>query len=130
MAKSFDYLIIAFYLIAVALFGILAGGSQKSVKDYFLGTKSVPWILVCFSIVAAGTNSLTFIPIHGLAYLTNLNFLQLAIGYALGCIFVIIYFLPSYFKEELSTAYAFFENRFGVKTRKLASIVFICFFIA
>ncbi|GAB6282268.1 MAG: sodium:solute symporter [Ignavibacterium sp.] len=120
-----DYIIIVVYLIAIALWGILIGGKQKTAKDYFLGAKKVPWWAVCFSIVAAETSTLTFISIPGLAYITNLNFLQLTFGYLLGRIIVAFVLLPAYFKGELSTAYSFLENRFGYKTRSFAAIVFM-----
>lgn len=125
MDRTFDYVIIVAFLIGVALFGILKGGKQKSIEDYFLGSKSIPWWAVCFSIVAAETSTLTFISIPGLAYLTNLNFLQVTFGYLIGRILIAKFFLPSYFSGDLSTAYAFLENRFGVKTRSFASIVFL-----
>jgi len=123
--RTLDYVIIVVYLIGVALFGIISGGKQKSAKDYFLGTKAVPWWVVCFSIVAAETSALTFISIPGLSYLTNLNFIQLAVGYLIGRIIVARYFLPSYFKGEIDTAYAFLGNRFGIKTRRFSSIIFL-----
>jgi SSS family transporter len=113
------------YLITVALIGSLSGGKQKNTKDYFMGGKNVPWWAVSFSIVAAETSSLTFISIPGLAYLTNLNFLQLTIGYLIARIFVALFFLPSYRKGELATAYTFLENRFGTKIRRYASSVFL-----
>lgn len=120
-----DYLIIVIFLIGVAVLGAVSGGKQKSVKDYFLGSKVVPWWAVCFSIVAAETSTLTFISIPGLAYLTNLNFLQVTVGYLLGRIVVAFIFLPAYSKGDLKTAYSFLENRFGGKTRSFASIVFL-----
>lgn len=125
MDKSIDFIIIGLYLIGVAVFGVFAGGKQKSVKDYFLGSSSVPWWAVCFSIVAAETSTLTFISIPGLAYLTNLNFIQVTIGYLIGRIIIAVFFLPQYYKGELSTAYAYLENRFGRKTRSFASVVFL-----
>ncbi len=124
-ASEIDYLIVAVYLIAVAVFGKISGGKQKSVKEYFIGSKEVSWWIISFSIVAAETSTLTFISIPGLAYLTNLNFLQLTFGYLIGRILVAIFFLPAYHKGELSTAYAYLENRFGKKTRSFASIVFL-----
>lgn len=123
--STLDILIIIIYLIAVALIGSLSGGKQKTTKDYFMGGKSVPWWAVSFSIVAAETSSLTFISIPGLAYLTNLNFLQLTIGYLIARVLVAIFFLPSYRKGELATAYTFLENRFGSTTRQYASSVFL-----
>ncbi|MFH0736040.1 MAG: sodium:solute symporter [bacterium] len=125
MERLLDYIIIAAYLIGIALIGVFSGGKQKSVKDYFLASDSVPWWAVSFAIVAAETSTLTFISIPGLAYLTNLNFLQLTFGYLIGRVIVAYFFLPSYFKGELNTAYAYLEGRFGTKTRRFASVVFL-----
>ncbi len=122
---TFDYIIVAVYLVGVALFGILRGGQPRSAQEYFLGKDEIPWWIVCFAIVAAETSTLTFISIPGLAYLTNLNFLQVTIGYLIGRIAVSALFLPAYFSGELSTAYAFLESRFGAKTRQFASITFL-----
>jgi solute:Na+ symporter, SSS family len=123
--KTLDYVIIVVFLIGTAAFGIISGGKQKTVKDYFLGSKEIPWWAVCFSIVAAETSTLTFISIPGLAYLTNLNFLQVTFGYLIGRIIVASILLPAYNKGELKTAYTFLENRFGGKTRSFASIIFL-----
>lgn len=122
---TLDYVVLFVYLLGVAAFGMLRGGKQQSAQDYFLGKDQIPWWVVCFSIVAAETSTLTFISIPGLAYLTNLNFLQLTFGYLLGRILISYLFLPAYYKGELSTAYAFLESRFGSKTRSFSSLVFL-----
>ena len=123
--STLDYAIIILYLIGISVFGKIIGGKQKTVKDYFIGSQEVPWWAISFSIVAAETSTLTFISIPGLAYLTNLNFLQLTFGYLIGRIIVAQIFLPAYYKGELSTAYSYLQNRFGNKTRSLASITFL-----
>ncbi len=123
--RLIDYIIIITYLVAIAVWGIFSGGKQRTARDYFLGAEKIRWWAVCFSIVAAETSTLTFISVPGLAYLTNLNFLQVALGFLLGRIIVAKYFLPAYFKGELKTAYTFLETRFGGKTRSFASIVFL-----
>lgn len=105
--------------------GITIGGKQKNIRDYFLGSDNIPWWAVCFSIVAAETSTLTFISIPGLAYLANLNFLQVAFGFLIGRFVVAYLFLPAYFKGDLQTAYSYLENRFGNKTRSFASLTFI-----
>ena len=123
--STLDYIIIIVYLFVIAIFGKLSGGKQKTVKDYFIGSQEVPWWAISFSIVAAETSTLTFISIPGLAYLTNLNFLQLTFGYLIGRIIVAAFFLPAYYKGDLTTAYSYLENRFGKKTRSLASVTFL-----
>jgi SSS family solute:Na+ symporter len=123
--SSLDVIIIVLYLVGVAAFGILKGGRQKTAKDYFLSEKAIPWWAVCFAVVATETSALTFISIPGIAYVSNLNFLQLAIGYIIGRIIVSYFLLPKYFEGELLTAYAYLERRFGAKTKNFASSVFM-----
>ncbi|HUI29872.1 MAG TPA: sodium:solute symporter [Candidatus Acidoferrales bacterium] len=123
--KSIDYVIVFAYLIGVTIFGILTGGKQTSIKDYFVGGRKIPWLAVSFAIVATETSAITFISIPGLAYLTNLNFLQITIGYIIGRIAIAVLFLPSYYSGELVTAYEFLKSRFGDRTRNYASVVFL-----
>ncbi len=123
--KFVDYVIVLAYLIGVAVFGILTGGKQSSVKDYFVGGRKIPWLAVSFAVVATETSAITFISIPGLAYLTNLSFLQIAIGYIIGRVAIAFLFLPSYYRGELVTAYELLKTRFGDKTRNYASIVFL-----
>jgi len=120
-----DYAIVVFYLVGVALFGILFSGKQKNAQDYFLGSRKIPWWAVCFSIVATETSTLTFISIPGLAYITNMGFLQLAFGYLIGRIVIAFTLIPKYYSGNLDTAYHFLGKRFGEPMRKYSSITFI-----
>jgi solute:Na+ symporter, SSS family len=121
----FDTFIVIAYMAGITWFGIKIAGRQTSSKDYFLGGGKIPWWAVCFAIVATETSTLTFISIPGLAYLTNMNFLQLALGYFIGRAIVAWIILPSYFRGELGTAYAFLSQRFGAPMKNLASGVFM-----
>jgi SSS family transporter len=123
--RIIDFAVILLYLGIVLLFSFYYKKKGQTVKEYFLGAEDVPWWAVTFSIIAAETSTLTFISIPGLAYITNLNFLQVTFGYAIGRIIVSKYFLPAYFKGDLTTAYSFLEKRFGIKTRSIASVVFL-----
>jgi solute:Na+ symporter, SSS family len=120
-----DLIIVILYLVGVTAYGILKGGKQTSAKDYFVSEKAIPWWAVCFAIVATETSALTFISIPGVAYVGNLNFLQIAIGYILGRIVVSYFLLPKYFEGELLTAYAYLGRRFGANTKNFASSVFM-----
>jgi len=120
-----DYAIIFFYLLGVTIIGIYIGGKQKNAKDYFLGGKEMSWWSVGFSIVASETSTLTFISIPGLAYKSNMFFLQLVFGYFIGRLLVSVIFIPAYYKGNLETAYDFLGKRFGLSLRKFTSTVFI-----
>lgn len=120
-----DYLIVALYLAGVTLAGILISGRQRTSRDYFLGGKKLRWWSVGFSIVASETSTLTFISIPGLAYATNMSFLQVAFGYFVGRLLVSVIFIPKYYAGDLETAYDFLGKRFGLPLRKFTSTVFI-----
>ncbi|MBI2428334.1 MAG: sodium/solute symporter [Ignavibacteriales bacterium] len=120
-----DYVIVIVYLLGVTVIGMYIGRKQKSSKDYFLGGKEMSWWSVGFSIVASETSTLTFISIPGLAYKSNMHFLQLAVGYFIGRLLVSMIFIPAYYKGDLETAYDFLGKRFGMSLRKFTSSVFI-----
>ena len=120
-----DIVVIVTYLLGTTALGIWVGRRQKDAKDYFVAGRTIPWWAVMFSVVASETSALTFISIPGLAYTTNLGFLQVAAGYILGRIVVAYTLLPRYYEGELVTAYALLEKRFGLATRRFTSIVFM-----
>src|SRR3954466_5567756 len=122
---ALDFIVLIVYLIATTLLGIWLGRNQKDSKDYFVAGHAIPWWAVLFSVVATETSALTFISIPGLAYTTNLGFLQIAAGYLLGRIVVAYTLLPRYYQGNLVTAYALLEQRFGLATRRFTSIVFM-----
>src|SRR6266852_3765254 len=120
-----DYLIVALYLLGVVYFGVRSRKNQFSVTNYFLGGREMAWWSVGFSIVASETSTLTFISVPGLAYKSDMHFLQLAIGYFAGRLLVSIIFIPAYYKGRLETAYDFLGKRFGQSLRRFTSSVFI-----
>lgn len=122
---ALDFVVLIAYLIGTTLLGIWLGRDQKDSRDYFVASKTIPWWAVLFSVVATETSALTFISIPGLAYATDLGFLQIAAGYVLGRIVVAYTLLPRYYEGELVTAYALLEKRFGVSTRRFASVIFM-----
>src|SRR3954468_15455509 len=120
-----DFLVIGVYLVGITALGILVGRRQRDSKDYFVAGREIPWWAVMISVVASETSALTFISIPGLAYVGNLGFLQVAMGYLLGRIVVATVLLPRYYHGELVTAYTLLETRFGLATRRFTSIVFM-----
>ncbi|HLV27419.1 MAG TPA: sodium:solute symporter [Gemmatimonadales bacterium] len=123
--SALDAIVLIVYLIGTTALGVWLGRDQKDAKDYFVAGQKIPWWAVLFSVVATETSALTFISIPGLAYLTDLSFLQIALGYLLGRIVVAYTLLPRYYEGELVTAYSLLERRFGAATRRFASVVFM-----
>ena len=120
-----DFGIIAVYLIGITLFGLRFRKSQRTLRDYFLAGRDIPWWAISLSIVAAETSTLTIISMPGLAYDTNMTFLQVAIGYVVGRCVISFLLLPHYFRGDLYTAYELIERRFGPQLRSLTSALFL-----
>jgi SSS family solute:Na+ symporter len=123
--NSIDFAIIVVYLIGITLFGMRFRKRQRTLRDYFLAGRDIPWWAIALSIVAAETSTLTIISIPGLAYDTNLTFLQVVMGYVVGRFIISFVLLPHYFRGELFTAYELIEKRFGPHLRTLTSALFL-----
>src|SRR5436190_11448605 len=120
-----DFAIIAAYLVGITLFGLRFRKRQRTLRDYFLAGRDIPWWAIALSIVAAETSTLTIISIPGLAYDTNFTFLQVVLGYIVGRVIISFVLLPHYFKGDLYTAYELIEKRFGPHLRTLTSGLFL-----
>ena len=123
--NALDFTIIAIYLIGITLFGMRFRKRQRTLRDYFLAGRDIPWWAIALSIVAAETSTLTIISVPGLAYSTDMAFLQVAMGYIAGRIVISFLLLPHYFRGELFTAYELIERRFGTRLRTLTSGLFL-----
>jgi solute:Na+ symporter, SSS family len=120
-----DLAIIALYLAGITLFGLRFRKRQRSLRDYFLAGRDIPWWAIALSIVAAETSTLTIISIPGLAYDTNFTFLQVVMGYVVGRVVISFVLLPHYFRGDLYTAYELIERRFGRGLRSLTAGLFL-----
>jgi solute:Na+ symporter, SSS family len=120
-----DLIIVVLYLAGVTLFGARFRRQQHSIRDYFLGGRSAPWWALACSIVATETSTLTIISTPGIAYATNMAFLQLVIGYLVARVILCIILIPQYFRGEFYTAYQLLEKRFGARTKSTAASIFV-----
>src|SRR5438105_3180305 len=120
-----DLTIVALYLAGITLFGLRFRKKQRSLRDYFLADRNIPWWAIALSIVAAETSTLTIISIPGLAYATDFTFLQLVLGYLIGRVVISVVLLPHYFRGELVTAYQLMDRRFGRRLRSLTAGLFL-----
>src|SRR5262245_41353002 len=120
-----DFAIIAAYLVGITLFGLRFRKKQKSLRDYFLAGRDIPWWAIALSIVAAETSTLTVIGTPGIAYGGNFGLLQLVMGYLAGRVVISLLFIPQYFRGEMFTAYQLIDRRFGKTLHRITSGVFL-----
>src|SRR5215467_15186673 len=120
-----DWLVIVAYLLGIIALGVWFGKDQQNTRDYFLGSKNVPWWGIGLSIVAAETSALTIIGVPAMAYGGNIAFLQMILGYVIARIILAIVLVPHYFKGEIYSPYQLFANTFGPAARQAAGGFFL-----
>ncbi len=123
--QQVDFIVLFAYLILVVGISAWAGRRQTSASSFFLGDRNLPWWMVMFSVVATETSVLTFLSIPGVAYNSDLGFLQLAFGYIIGRWVIAQALLPHYFHEGIESTYEFIRNRWGSFVQRFASLVFL-----
>ena len=122
---TLDLLILGVYLAAVVALGARFSRRQATVRDYFLTDQQVPWWALLASIVATETSTVTLISVPGYAFGGDLTFLQLALGYIVGKIFVAVVLIPRFFQGNLLTAYQPISQRFGPLIGRLTAAIFL-----
>src|SRR5277367_4080520 len=122
-----DWAVILLYLGGIIVLGIWFGKDQRNTRDYFLGSRDIPWWGIGLSIVAAETSALTIIGVPAMAYGANgdLSFIQLIVGYVIARIILAIVLVPHYFKGEIYSPYQLFANTFGAPARQTAAGFFL-----
>jgi solute:Na+ symporter, SSS family len=120
-----DLVVVVVYLAAITAMGAHFGKSQHSLHDYFLGGRRLPWWAIAFSVVSAETSILTIISTPGIAYASDMGFLQLVFGYLVARVVVSFVLIPKYFAGELYTAYQLIEKRFGRPLKVFTAALFL-----
>ncbi len=120
-----DLTVILVYLAGITWFGVHFRQSQRTLRDYFLGGKTVPWWAIALSIVSAETSTLTVIGTPVLSFQGDFGFLQLVLGYLLARVVITTLFIPAYFRGEMYTAYELMRRRFGERIRRLTAATFL-----
>src|SRR4051812_7375004 len=120
-----DWTVIILYLLGIIGLGVWFGKDQRTTRDYFLGSKNIPWWGIGLSIVAAETSALTIISVPAMAYGTNIAFIQMVVGYVIARLILAIIMVPHYLKGEIYSPYQLLETAFGQSARKLAGGFFL-----
>lgn len=120
-----DWTIIVVYLLGIIALGVWFGKDQRNTRDYFLGSKNIPWWGIGLSIVAAETSALTIISVPAMAFGGNITFIQIIVGYVIARIILAAVMVPHYLKGEIYSPYQLLESSFGPSARRLAAGLFL-----
>ena len=121
-----DWSIVFGYLLLTTWVGHAMRGKQGTIKDFFLGGRSLPWPAVSGSIIATEISGVTFIGVPGTLFALHGDFtyLQWAAGSIIARIIVAAFFVKIYFQREIYSPYDYMGIRLGNGVKVLATIFF------
>lgn len=121
-----DWVVLFGYLGLCTWIGHLMSGTQATIRDFFLGGRSLPWPAVTGSIIATEISGVTFIGVPGTLFALegDFTYLQWAIGSILARFLVAKYLVPLYYEQEIYSPYDYMGRRLGRGAKKVATVLF------
>ncbi|ASO07271.1 SSS family transporter [Arenibacter algicola] len=122
---AIDWIILVGTLMFIVGYGVWRTKGSKNVTDYVLGGHDAKWWTIGLSVMATQASAITFLSTPGQAFHDGMGFVQFYFGLPLAMIIICLVFVPIYHRLNVYTAYEFLENRFDLKTRTLAALLFL-----
>jgi SSS family solute:Na+ symporter len=120
-----DWIVLFSTLVFIVVYGSWKTKGSKNVNDFIKGGSQAQWWTIGLSVMATQASAITFLSTPGQAFHSGMGFVQFYFGLPVAMIIICAVFIPIYHKLKVYTAYEFLENRFDLKTRSLAAILFL-----
>src|SRR5437899_8777092 len=123
--RAFDWVVVLAYVAWVVYDGLRRAKGTDKVDGYFLGNRTLPWWAIGLSVMATQMSAVTLTGTTGQAYTTGLRFIQFYFGLPVAMVILSLTVVPFFHRAKVYTAYEYLERRFDVRTRSLASFLFL-----
>ncbi len=119
------FVILLSYLAVVMYIGFRSTKKQKSLEDFFLAGRKVPWWAAGVSIITADMSAISYVGAPAWAFQKDLRLAVALFLFPVFMLLVVYLFIPVMARLKLFTIYEYLEKRFGLPSRLLASLMFI-----
>src|SRR5207248_7303561 len=123
--RLLDWVVVVAYVTWVIVDGLRRSKGTDKVDWYFLANRSLPWWAVGLSVMATQMSAVTIVGTTGQAYSTGLRFILFYFGLPIAMVILSLTVVPFFTRARVYTAYEYLERRFDVRTRSLASFLFL-----
>ncbi len=120
-----DYAIFIAYLALTVFVAMRASGSNRSMKDYFLAGRSVNSFIVALTVIAALFSGISYLAAPAEVYQNGIGFGLVHLSFFVATPVTTLWILPRIYNSRYFTAYHFFQDRFSLSVRLIASGLFI-----
>lgn len=123
--RPLDWLVVIAYLIWIVFDGLKRSRDTHELEGYFLAKRSLPWWAVGLSVMATQLSAITLVGTTGQGAADGMRFVQFYFGLPVAMIILSVTLVPFFYRARVYTAYEYLEQRFDVKTRTLAAVLFL-----
>lgn len=121
----FDWLIVALFLGTLMAIGYAFSRRNKDVEDYFVAGRSMPGWIVAIAATGTTISAGTFVGSPELGFNTDLTYVLNLLGSIVGGMVVAALIMPKLYKANTITIYGFIGDRFGEKSKRVNSAMFL-----
>ena len=123
--SGIDYGVLVAYFGLLIAMGLYFSKREKSTLTYFKAGKRIPGWAMGISLTVTSTSAISFISLTAKAFATDWLWFATTLFAFVGAILVYFFFLPFFARLDVTTAYEYLEERFGVVIRSLGGLLFL-----
>jgi Na+/proline symporter len=123
MLSSFLLVFIGYTLLVFAVTFVTSRRAGSAA--FYTGNRRSPWFAVAYGMIGASISGVTFISLPGNVMNENFYYLPMVFGFLLGYVCIALVLLPLYYRMNLTSIYAYLEQRFGGCACKTGAAFFI-----
>lgn len=124
---NLDWVVIGVYFAGIVVFALVQARRQRSLWDYYLAGRRVPWWQSGMSTMATQLGAISFVSAPAFVAIKSdggLKWLCYEFGVPLGILFVVFLIIPRLHSGNHISIYEYLEGRFDQGTRSLVSLLF------
>jgi SSS family transporter len=122
---TLDYIVVVVYFAVTSVLALALAVRQKSLMDFFLGNRNVPWWLAAFSGIATIVSGASYLGGPGVAFKGDYTLLQYRLALPVAIFVLCVVLLPFFYRLQVYSIYEYLGRRFDGRVRTAASGLFV-----
>lgn len=120
-----DVLVVVAYMLWMLAIGIYYSRRQTDTSEYFLGRRSMNWLIVGISTMATLISTITYLTMPGEVIANGFGVLWSQLSVWIAFFFVGYLIIPRIMSHKITSGYQLLEKQFGIRIRKAAACLFV-----
>lgn len=130
---TIDYIVFFGYCVTIVAIGLWVSreekGHERDSKDYFLGSRALPWWAIGASLIASNISAEQFIGMSGSGFAIGLAISTYEWMAAATLLVVGKFFLPVFLKTGIYTMPQFLETRYDSRVRTVMAVFWLLVYV-